>query len=79
MPELLKHQDSDIKLIVAACLYEITQITAPEAPYNDDFLKDIFQLIVGTFSGLSNTSGSSFDQRVAILERVILNEVILFT
>ena len=39
MPELLKHQDSDIKLIVAACLYEITQITAPEAPYNDDFLK----------------------------------------
>ncbi|RZB64213.1 Sister chromatid cohesion protein PDS5-like B isoform B [Glycine soja] len=67
-PELLKHQDSDIKLLVATCLCEITRITAPEAPYSDDVLKDIFQLIVGTFSGLSDTSGISFDQRVAILE-----------
>jgi len=31
-------------------------------------LQDIFQLIVGTFSGLSDTSGPSFDRRVAILE-----------
>ncbi|XP_020220399.1 sister chromatid cohesion protein PDS5 homolog A isoform X1 [Cajanus cajan] len=67
-PELLKHQDSDVKLLVATCVCEITRITAPEAPYSDDVLKDIFQLIVGTFSGLSDTSGSSFDQRVAILD-----------
>ncbi|KAL2341418.1 hypothetical protein Fmac_009358 [Flemingia macrophylla] len=67
-PELLKHQDSDVKLLVATCVCEITRITAPEAPYSDDVLKDIFQLIVGTFSGLSDTSGPSFDQRVAILD-----------
>ncbi|KAK7412751.1 hypothetical protein VNO78_04347 [Psophocarpus tetragonolobus] len=67
-PELLKHQDSDVKLLVATCVCEITRITAPEAPYNDDVLKDIFQLIVSTFSGLNDTSGPSFDQRVAILE-----------
>ncbi|WVY92603.1 hypothetical protein V8G54_031691 [Vigna mungo] len=67
-PELLKHEDSDVKLLVAICVCEITRITAPEAPYSDDVLKDIFQLIVGTFSGLSDTSGPSFDRRVAILE-----------
>ncbi|KAK7332449.1 hypothetical protein VNO80_29201 [Phaseolus coccineus] len=67
-PELLKHQDSDVKLLVAICVCEITRITAPEAPYSDDVLKDIFQLIVGTFSGLSDTSGPSFERRVAILE-----------
>ncbi|KAL2603500.1 hypothetical protein GLYMA_09G014600v4 [Glycine max] len=67
-PELLEHQDSDVKLLVATCVCEITRITAPEAPYSDDVLKNIFQLIVGTFSGLSDTSGSSFDQRVAILD-----------
>ncbi|KAK4386765.1 hypothetical protein Sango_2547100 [Sesamum angolense] len=48
-PELLKHQDREVKLLVASCICEITRITAPEAPYDDDVLKDTFQLIVSTF------------------------------
>ncbi|KAM1033682.1 hypothetical protein FF1_037151 [Malus domestica] len=67
-PELLKHQDRDVKLLVATCICEITRITAPEAPYSDEVLKDIFHLIVGTFSGLKDTSGPSFGRRVLILE-----------
>ncbi|GFY91653.1 binding protein [Actinidia rufa] len=67
-PELLKHQDREAKLLVATCVCEITRITAPEAPYSDDVLKDIFHLIVSTFSGLSDTSGPSFGRRVVILE-----------
>ena len=31
-------------------------------------LQDIFQLIVGTFTGLSDTGGPSFGRRVVILE-----------
>jgi hypothetical protein len=38
-PELLKHQDKDVKLLVATCICEITRITAPEPPYNDEILK----------------------------------------
>lgn len=41
-PELLKHQDREVKLFVAACICEITRITAPEAPYDDDVLKVLF-------------------------------------
>ncbi|KAE8709123.1 putative ARF GTPase activator [Hibiscus syriacus] len=67
-PELLNHQDREAKLLVATCICEITRITAPEAPYSDDILKDIFSLIVGTFNGLSDTSGPSFGRRVVILE-----------
>ncbi|XP_074344973.1 sister chromatid cohesion protein PDS5 homolog A isoform X2 [Apium graveolens] len=67
-PELLKHQDREVKLLVATCICEITRITAPEAPYSDDILKEIFRLIVSTFSGLSDTSGPSFGRRVVILE-----------
>ncbi|XP_016903052.2 sister chromatid cohesion protein PDS5 homolog A isoform X1 [Cucumis melo] len=67
-PELLQHQDRDVKLLVATCICEITRITAPEAPYTDDVLKDIFHLIVGTFSGLNDTTGPSFGRRVVILE-----------
>lgn len=38
-PELLKHHDREVNLFVAACICEITRITAPEAPYEDDVLK----------------------------------------
>lgn len=31
-------------------------------------LQDVFRLIVGTFSGLKDTSGPSFGRRVVILE-----------
>ncbi|XP_076907861.1 sister chromatid cohesion protein PDS5 homolog A-like [Bidens hawaiensis] len=67
-PELLKHHDKEVKLLVAACTCEITRVTAPEAPYGDDALKDIFHLIVSTFSGLRDTKGPSYRRRVTILE-----------
>ncbi|XP_039043451.1 sister chromatid cohesion protein PDS5 homolog B-B-like [Hibiscus syriacus] len=67
-PELLNHQDRGAKLRVATSICEITRIIAPEAPYSDDILKDIFSLIVGTFNGLSDTSSPSFGRRVVILD-----------
>ncbi|PWA84097.1 Agenet-like domain-containing protein [Artemisia annua] len=66
-PELLKHQDEEAKLLVATCICEITRITAPEAPYDDDVLKDIFRLFVSTFNGLRDTKDPSFKRRVHIL------------
>lgn len=68
--ELLKHEDEDVKVLLATCFCEITRITAPDAPYNDDVLRDIFFLIVGTFHGLSDVNSQSFGRRVAILETV---------
>ncbi|CAK9146640.1 unnamed protein product [Ilex paraguariensis] len=37
--ELLKHSDVDVKVAVASCISEITRITAPDAPYDDDQMK----------------------------------------
>ncbi|KAL6899052.1 hypothetical protein ACP4OV_005710 [Aristida adscensionis] len=68
--ELLKHEDEDVKVLWATCFYEITRITAPDAPYNDDILRDIFYLIVGTFRVLSDVNSQSFGRRVSILETV---------
>lgn len=36
---LLKHSDIDVKVGVASCISEITRITAPDAPYDDDKMK----------------------------------------
>ncbi|WVZ81535.1 hypothetical protein U9M48_028901 [Paspalum notatum var. saurae] len=68
--ELLKHEDEDVKVLLATCFCEITRITAPDAPYDDDILRDIFYLIVGTFRGLKDVNSQSFARRVAILETV---------
>jgi sister chromatid cohesion protein PDS5 len=37
--ELMKHEDEDVKVLLATCFCEITRITAPDAPYSDDVLR----------------------------------------
>ena len=37
---------------VASCIIEITRITTPDALYDDEQMKEIFQLIVATFENL---------------------------
>ncbi|KAL5698903.1 hypothetical protein ACHQM5_029878 [Ranunculus cassubicifolius] len=68
--DLLGHADSDVNVSVASCVSEITRITAPEAPYTDDQMKQIFQLIVSSFEMLGDTSSRSYQRRVSILETV---------
>ncbi|XP_051137192.1 sister chromatid cohesion protein PDS5 homolog C-like [Andrographis paniculata] len=68
--KLLKHSDADVKVGIASCISEITRITAPEAPYDDDTMKDVFRLIVSSFEHLSDTSNRSHAKRTAILEIV---------
>ncbi|CAA0829368.1 Unknown protein [Striga hermonthica] len=70
MEELVKHSNEDVKVGVASCICEITRITAPEAPYDDDKMKDVFQLIVPPFENLSETSSRSYGKRASILEIV---------
>ncbi|XP_042504521.1 dentin sialophosphoprotein-like [Macadamia integrifolia] len=68
--DLLRHSDIDVKVAVASCISEITRITAPDAPYDDEQMKEIFQLIVGAFEKLFDTTSRSYSKRVSILETV---------
>ncbi|KAK9683694.1 hypothetical protein RND81_10G158600 [Saponaria officinalis] len=68
--ELLRHTDADVKVTVASCISEITRITAPEAPYADDEMKEVFQLIVSSFEKLDEKSSRSYAKRISILETV---------
>ncbi|XP_062226089.1 sister chromatid cohesion protein PDS5 homolog C-like isoform X2 [Phragmites australis] len=68
--ELLEHPDPDIKVAVTSCLTEVTRITAPEAPYDDDIMKDVFKRIVETFADLDDMDSPSFARRASILESV---------
>ncbi|CAL5026603.1 unnamed protein product [Urochloa decumbens] len=68
--ELLKHSDPNVKVAVTSCLTEVTRITAPEAPYDDDVMKDVFKRIVETFAELDDMNSPSFQRRVSILDSV---------
>ncbi|KAJ7523458.1 hypothetical protein O6H91_18G050900 [Diphasiastrum complanatum] len=70
LPSILKHKDKDVRVLVATCLSEIMRIRAPDAPYNDDILQEIFQLIVSTFQGLDEVASPAFARRVSILDTV---------
>ncbi|KAF8400534.1 hypothetical protein HHK36_013833 [Tetracentron sinense] len=68
--DFLRHSDMDVKVAVASCINEITRITAPDAPYDDEQMKEIFQLIVVAFERLYDTSSRSYSKRVSMLETV---------
>ncbi|KFK29743.1 hypothetical protein AALP_AA7G173100 [Arabis alpina] len=68
--ELFKHSDIDVKVAVAACITEIMRITAPDAPYDDEKMKEVFQLLVSSFEHLSDMCSCSYPKRISILETV---------
>uniref|UniRef100_A0A7N0TD51 Uncharacterized protein n=1 Tax=Kalanchoe fedtschenkoi TaxID=63787 RepID=A0A7N0TD51_KALFE len=68
--ELIQHPDADVRAGVAAGLTEISRITAPDIPYNDEMMKDVFRITISAFEGLADNSSKSFGKRVSILETV---------
>lgn len=66
--EFLNHPEADVKVFVAACINEIIRVTAPDAPYNDALMKEIFAMIVDAFEKLDDMSGCLYSKRVSILE-----------
>ena len=68
--KLLRHAEMDVKVSVLSCLIEITRITAPNAPYKDEQMKEIFQLILAAFENMSHMSPRSYKKVVSILDTI---------
>lgn len=68
LPMFLRHKDADVRLLTTTCIMEIMRIVAPDAPYHDDELQEIFRLVVTAFERLDETSSPSFAKRTTILE-----------
>ncbi|KAH9293473.1 hypothetical protein KI387_041324, partial [Taxus chinensis] len=62
------HEDVRVKIMVVTCIAEVTRVTAPNLPYNDDIMRDIFEHMVGSFQGLWNVTSPYYSKRVKILE-----------
>ncbi|PWA69869.1 Armadillo-type fold [Artemisia annua] len=68
--ELIKHSDLDVRIAVASCLCEVARITAPEPPYKDEIMQEIFQLFMVAFGELANLTGQNYYKAVHILDSV---------
>ncbi|KAM0859218.1 hypothetical protein ACQ4PT_047335 [Festuca glaucescens] len=67
---LLNHTSQGIKVAVACCLTEVTRITAPEPPYLDEVMRDVFTVVVQSFAKLDETESPLFAKRVSMLETI---------
>ncbi|XP_076886360.1 sister chromatid cohesion protein PDS5 homolog D-like isoform X2 [Bidens hawaiensis] len=67
---LLKHTELDVRVSVASCLCEVARITAPQPPYKDEIMKEIFKLNVLAFGQLSNMTSECYRKAIHILESV---------
>nr|GFC22777.1 sister chromatid cohesion protein PDS5-like isoform X1 [Tanacetum cinerariifolium] len=56
--DLLRHSDVEVKVAVASRISQITRITAPDAPYDDDQRR----LIVSSFEDLADQSSRSISE-----------------
>ncbi|XP_011082315.1 uncharacterized protein LOC105165116 isoform X2 [Sesamum indicum] len=66
--KLLRHADENVQLAVASCFNELTRITAPKFPYNDEDMREIFKLFLVALRPLSSETGSNYLRAVQILE-----------
>ncbi|GLJ10891.1 hypothetical protein SUGI_0137390 [Cryptomeria japonica] len=66
--KFMGHPYKEVRLVVASCYSEIIRITTLVAPYNDDILKKVLQLIVESLHELHDVKAPTFGKRDKILE-----------
>lgn len=66
---LLLHKDKGVKAYVACCLADILRLSAPDAPYTAEELRDIFQFFFRQLStGLRGASSSYYNEYFQLME-----------
>ena len=70
--KLLRHRDSDVKLLTACCLSDVLRVYAPETPFSRETLKVVFETFVSQLRGVAEPSGPSFPRYFYLLERLAI-------
>ncbi|RDY12882.1 Sister chromatid cohesion protein PDS5-like A, partial [Mucuna pruriens] len=67
---LLQHADKEVRLLLAICVTELFRLMAPEPPFEDKHLRDVFKLIISLFADLADTASPFFSKRDKVLDTV---------
>ncbi|PWA42621.1 phospholipase-like protein [Artemisia annua] len=66
--ELMRHPNLNVNISVACCICEILRITAPNAPYNNEQIKEFFELVVTSLEKLYSASGGYYGKMTKVIE-----------
>jgi sister-chromatid-cohesion protein PDS5 len=69
---ILKHKNNEVRLLAACCLADIFRIYAPNPPYDDTQLENIFKLFLAQLKALENIKAVTSKRLVYLLERLAL-------
>ncbi|KAL8280687.1 hypothetical protein RQP46_007010 [Phenoliferia psychrophenolica] len=67
-PFLLLHKEKGVKAFLACCLVDILRLYAPEAPYTQPELKDLFQFLFRQLKHLTNATEAHFSEYFYVIE-----------
>ncbi|KAI8836864.1 armadillo-type protein [Chytridium lagenaria] len=65
---LFMHKDKAVRVLTACCLADILRLFAPDAPYNQSELRDIFEFFLKQINNISDTQGPYFENYFYLLE-----------
>nr|GEX74374.1 phospholipase-like protein [Tanacetum cinerariifolium] len=65
--DLVRHSNMVVKLSVAYCICEIVRITALDTPYDDNQMKEFFELVVSAFEQVSSSSAKCYTRMIKVL------------
>jgi sister-chromatid-cohesion protein PDS5 len=80
-PQLLTHKDKGVKALTACCVVDVFRLCAPNAPYTQQQMKNIFSLIVkDIFPSLADPSSAYNRQHLHVLKSLAeVKSIILLT
>lgn len=68
--KLLRHKDDGIRALVSCCLSDILRLYAPNAPYTDVQLTDIFKLFLSQFEMLGESDNLYTIQQTYLITKI---------
>ena len=78
--KILKHKDPGIRALSACCLSDIMRLYAPDAPFTEKELCDIFKLFFSQFRLLRDPDNGNFIQQTYLITRLLeCRSIVLIT
>ncbi|GLJ25021.1 hypothetical protein SUGI_0478930 [Cryptomeria japonica] len=64
----LRHNNSEIGLVVALCYSQFMRITVPLVPYSGNTMREVFELIIDCMVGIGDIGSPTYARKVKVLE-----------
>ncbi|TPX33974.1 hypothetical protein SmJEL517_g03195 [Synchytrium microbalum] len=69
-PSLIMHKDKGVKILTACCIADMLRLYAPDAPYTENDLRDIFELFISQLKYLADPTNSYAPKYNYLLEQL---------